>query len=283
MEATQPRNEVLIKKASGNTEAFDVNKLKNSLRRSGAGEDIISQIVSDIEAWVYDGVSTGKIYNRAYKLLRQMGSQNSHLYKLKMAINSMGPSGHPFEQFIGELFKLQGYEVQVAQVLEGAAITHEMDIIATKDGMQILMECKFSQLQGHSVSIQVPLYVHSRVEDIVEKRQQDAKYQGLSFRAGVVTNGRFSPDSIRYSIYKGIKLLGWDYPRDNALRDLVERARLFPVTILSSLTLEQKRALMREEIVTCAQLQKQTDILEALGLSKSKQASVIRELETLLR
>ncbi|HOH47223.1 MAG TPA: hypothetical protein PLX59_05235, partial [Candidatus Cloacimonadota bacterium] len=91
------------------------------------------------------------------------------------------------------------------------------------------------------------------------------------------------PDSIQYSKHKGITLLGWDYPPDNALKNLVERARLFPVTILSSLTLEQKRALMREEIVTCAQLQKQTDILEALGLSKSKQASVIRELETLLR
>ncbi len=270
---------VFIKKASGQTEAFDTRKLENSLRKSGASDEIIAEIVADIKAWVYDGVSTKKIYSRAYKHLSRRRSSGSLLYKLRMAINSMGPGGHPFEQFIGELFKLKGYRVEVAQTLQGVAITHEMDVIATKDGEQILMECKFSREQGHSVSIQVPLYVHSRVDDIVEKRQHDPRFHGVKFTAGLVTNVRFTPDSIAYSNNKGIKLLGWDYPPGNALKDWIERERLYPVTILSNLSSSHKSQLMAEGIVTCSQLREHVSKLDSLGLTPVKLRQVRKELE----
>ncbi|MDZ4182317.1 MAG: restriction endonuclease, partial [Candidatus Cloacimonadaceae bacterium] len=217
MEHSKSIAEVTIKKASGDTEAFDVGKLKSSLKKAGAAETVINEIVNDIENWVYDGVSTRKIYSRAYKMLRQQNGSGALLYKLKMAINSLGPSGFPFEQFIGELFKVHGYEVKVGQVLEGISITHEMDVIATKGKEHNLIECKFSPNQGKHISIQVPLYVHSRVDDIVEKLHQDPHYKDTTFVAWVVTNARFSSDSIAYSRSKGIHLLGWDYPADNSL------------------------------------------------------------------
>jgi hypothetical protein len=49
------QHSVLIKKASGHTEAFDVKKLRSSLKNAGAGEQAIAEVVSEIEDWVYDG------------------------------------------------------------------------------------------------------------------------------------------------------------------------------------------------------------------------------------
>ncbi len=273
--------EIIIKKASGKTEPFEVEKLKSSLHKAGATDDVISDIVADIENWVYDGVSTRMIYVRAYKMFRQISTSGSLLYKLKMAINSMGPSGYPFEHFIGELFKLQGYEVEVGQVMEGAAITHEMDVIATKGKVQNLIECKFSHKQGNSVGIQVPLYVHSRVDDIVEKMQQNPRYKDVTFAAWLVTNGRFSSDSIEYSRHRGINLLGWDYPKNKALKDLIEKEKMFPLTILSNLNKIEKQKLMKDGIVTCSQLLQQSGILNRMGISRSKQSSIRKELVAL--
>lgn len=272
---------VIIKKASGDTEAFDVRKLIRSLKNAGADEAAITDIVEDIQSWVYDGVSTAKIYARAYKAYRQRSLSGALLYKLKMALNSMGPSGHPFEHFIGELFRAQGYDVKVALVMQGASINHEMDVIATKAKELTLMECKYSEKQGHTVSIQVPLYVHSRVNDIVEKLQEQDQYKDMSFCAGVVTNGRFSPDSMEYSRCKDIRLLGWDFPKDQGIKNLMETLKIFPITILTNLNKEDKQRLMAEGIVTCSLLGKHPGMLEKLGLSKEKQRSVAKELAAL--
>lgn len=271
--------EIIIEKASGKTEPFDVSKLRASLKNAGARDDVIDDIAADIEDWVYDGVTTGEIYARAYQLFRKQSGNKATRYKLKKALFSMGPTGYPFEHFIGELFKRQGYEVEVGKVVEGVTISHEMDVIATRGGEQYLMECKFAHDQGNRLSVHVPLYVHSRVNDIVEKRQQEEQYKNLSFTPWVITNARFSSDSMEYSRRKGIKLLGWDYPEDNALKDLIEREKIFPVTILKNLTKEQKHLLMEREIVTCDQLAGEPALLKNLGLSKKKQQSVAEELE----
>lgn len=283
MEIRENHNEIMIKKASGKMEAFNLGKLKASLERAGAGVDSIDIIIQDIESWVQDGVSTRELYDRAFKTLKRISTSGALLYRLKQAIISMGPSGFPFEHFIGELFKRQGYRVEVGVVVEGASVSHEMDVIATKANEQILAECKYSVKQGHSVSIQVPLYVNSRVIDIVEKLHEDSRNQDTKYSAWIVTNGRFSPDSVKYSKCKGINLLGWDYPAGNALKDLIERQKMYPITILGSITVNEKKELMRRGIVTCDLLHDQVDQWEDLGLNKRKQASVLRELTALCR
>lgn len=282
MPDTQNKKAVMIKKASGETEAFDIDKLKTSLRNAGAGEDAISEVVTDIQDWVYDGVSTGKIYARAFRVFKQINTSGALLYKLKKAILEMGPSGYPFEHLVGELFRRQGYDVAVSQVLQGAAICHEMDVIATKDREQILGECKYSHKQGHSVSIQVPLYVHSRVSDIVEKLRETKQNQDTDYIAWIFTNGRFSPDSIEYSKHKGIRLMAWDYPREASLKVLIEREKMFPITILSNLSVKEKQKLMAEGIVTCSQLRDHSGLLDKMGVSKRKKSSILRELNALV-
>ncbi len=62
---------ILIKKASGDIEPFSSDKLKYSLLNAGAKSETITKIVTDIEKWIYPGITTRKIYTRAFSLLRK--------------------------------------------------------------------------------------------------------------------------------------------------------------------------------------------------------------------
>ena len=106
-------NKILIKKASGDNEYFDVKKLERSLHNAGAEELIIWKIIDDIQKWIYSGVTTKQIYSRAFKILRHDRAHVAMRYKLKEAIIALGPTGYPFEQFIGQLFKYQNYEIMM--------------------------------------------------------------------------------------------------------------------------------------------------------------------------
>ena len=276
----EPENTPLtIVKASGDTEPFDVSKLKNSLNRAGAPADIIDEIASNIQDWMFEGMSTRKIYTHAYRLLHKKNRVSALRYKLKKALLEMGPSGYPFEHFIGELFKKEGYQAEVGQVIDGFCITHEMDVIATNKQKQMLLECKYHKDQGKHVSIQVPLYVRSRVDDIIRRREKMKEYAGFVFFGGVVTNTRFSPDSISYAKCSGLDLLGWDYPLNNGLKDRIERAKIFPVTILNNLTRNEKQLLLNKGVVTCTQLLNDLEVVDSFALTTNKMKKLKKELK----
>jgi len=274
-------NQPLIRKASGETEPFSQSKLEVSLRRAGAGEETIAKIAGDIKSWLTNGESTKNIYGRAFRLLRKKRSSLAARYKLKKAIMELGPSGYPFEHFIGQIMKSQGFDVQTGQVVEGHCITHEMDVIATKDSVQRLVECKFHNSQGKISSVQVPLYVRSRVNDIIKKRNELTEFKGLHFEGWLVTNTRFSLDAIQYGICSGLKMLSWDYPQKNGLKELIERNRIFPVTTLVNLTNKQKVILVQKGIVLCRQLIQAPEEIDSLGLTFVKRKKLEEELEEL--
>jgi len=276
--SSQKKKLILIKKASGEDEAFVTDKLERSLRNAGAENVIIKKIVADIEDWIYEGVTTKKIYARAFSILRRERTSAAIRYKLKQAIIALGPTGYPFENYIGQLFEKQGYTTEVGVVVEGHCVTHEMDVIATRDNMQHLVECKYHKDQGKQVSVQVPLYVRSRVNDIIQKRKELPEYQGLNFVGWVVTNTGFSADSIQYGKCSGLRLLAWDYPKDKGLKYVIEDLKIYPLTILHQLTKKQKDYLMNQGIVTCSQLFKDMDSLNVFSLSKKKHTALLEEL-----
>ncbi len=274
-------NNILIKKASGEMESFSTEKLKRSLQRSGAADFLIDSIVKDVESWIYDGISSRKIYDRAFALLRKKTLGTAARYKLKNAIMELGPTGHPFEHFVGQVFKLMGYNVEVAQVIDGHCVTHEVDVIATRDKHQTFIECKFYQSQGKNANVQVPLYIRSRVDDIIRFRKGLPKFSGFSFNGGVVTNTRFTSDATAYGECSGLQLLSWDYPQGNGLKDIIDRERIFPITALTRLTTPDKQKLMEQGIVICSQVHEQPSLLDTLELGPIKKQRVIEEVTAL--
>ena len=271
----------LIKKASGQMEPFLVEKLESSLQRSGADPDTIRAVVSEVNSWLNDGVSTRKIYAKAFASLRRIQRSAAARYSLKKAIMELGPSGYPFEHFIGQVFKLHGYTVEVGQVVEGHCVKHEVDVVATSNGNQNLIECKYYNSQGKFASVQVPLYIRSRVDDIIRKRQSLPEFKGLKFNGWIVTNTRFTSDAMDFGKCSGLHLLSWDYPQGNSLKDLIENQRIFPITTLTELPKSDKQKLLEKGIVLCRQLADNPELIDMLMLKADKKRKVLQEVTVL--
>lgn len=272
---------IKVKKSNGELEAFSTEKLERSLRNAGADRELISEIIKDINSWIYEGVTTRKIYNSAFRYMHRRKDSSSLRYKLKKAIMELGPTGHPFETFIGKVLEKQGYKTEVALVIDGYCVTHEVDVIATKDHEQYIVECKYGQSSDKSVSVQVPLYVHSRVNDIIRKREKMKEFDGYVFHGMVATNTRFTHDSMTFAKCSGLYLLGWDYPEGNGLKDIIDRERIYPITILHSLTKSQKDLLFNKGIVSCDQIIEFPNVLDPLELSFLKLNKVQQEIRSI--
>ncbi len=275
-------NNILIRKASGEQEPFAVEKLIRSLRNAGAEEDIIQQVTSDIQAWIYDGVSTKQIYSRAFTLLRKKKNQVASRYKLKQGMMELGPTGYPFEHFVGHIMHRMGYSVEVGQTLQGHCVTHEVDVVATQDKQLHFVECKYGQTAERIQNVKVPLYIRARVDDLIRKRKEMPEYAGFSFHGWVVTNTRFTSDATDYGTCSGLKLLSWDYPLGNGLKDLIDREKIYPITVLKNLSKSQKQNLMERHIVTCRQLLDDPELLAPLGLSTDKTKTLLKEIREIL-
>ncbi|MDD2798630.1 MAG: restriction endonuclease [Bacteroidales bacterium] len=274
---------ILIKKASGYEEQFSPKKLERSLTNAGALDETVQKIVSDIENWITPGITTREIYSRAFSLLKHDKTTSSLRYHLKQAIFEMGPTGYPFEVLIGQLFHHKGFETEVGIIVAGSCITHEMDVIATQGKDQHLVECKYHKDQDKQVSIQVPLYVRSRVNDIVSKREVMPEFKEFTFTGWVVTNTHFSPDCIQYAKCSGLNLMTWSYPEGNGLKENIEKYKLYPITVLENLNAKEKQQLLNQGIVSCVQLLERFDSLNSLELMKSREVALVKELNEICR
>jgi hypothetical protein len=270
---------LLIKKASGETQPFSREKFEQSLSRSGADTETIREIAEEIESWLSEGTTTAQIYGRAFKLLRSKRRSMAARYSLKKAIMELGPSGYPFEQFMGQVFKYKGFNVEVGQEVQGQCVMHEVDVIATDDHNQHLVECKYYNSPGKFANVKVPLYIRSRVNDIIAKRKTLSEFNGLQYHGWVATNTRFTTDALAFGECSGLNLMSWDYPHNNALKDHIERYRIFPITVLTRLTKSEKRILLDADILLCNQLLENPGALAPLKLTDNVNRKVMEELK----
>jgi len=272
---------IQIKKVSGDLEVFSRNKLINSLKRSGAEIEIVNSIADEVESWIYEGIPSKKIYDKAFALLRKKQLGIAARYKLKNAMMEMGPTGYPFEFFVGEVFKLMGYNVEVGKVLQGHCVTHEVDVIATKGKEQHFIECKYYQHTGKNANVQVPMYIRSRVDDLIRYRKNLPEFEGFVFHGGVVTNTRFTTDAISFGECTGLSLLSWDYPEGKGLKEIVDREKIFPITVLTRLNLSEKQQLMEKGVVICRQLAENQEVLATIVSDTNKVKKVLQEIKYL--
>ena len=266
---------IAVTKASGDIEPFSIKKLKSSLARAKATTDEINSIVETLLPKLYQGISTQKIYGQAFRLLRHHSKDHAARYYLKKGIMELGPSGFPFEKFIGELFKHQGYTVEVGKILQGKCVTHEIDVIAEKENQLNLMECKYRNQPGIAVDVKTPLYIHSRFEDVLAN--EFLKFKEKTFTGWVITNSKFTSDAIAYGGCKGMQLLGWDYPVHNALKDWVDRTGLYPLTCLTSLTRSEKEWLLSKGYVLVKDIYNNQPLLLKAGVKEIRIKAVSEE------
>ena len=193
----------------------------------------------------------------------------------------MGPTGFPFEVFVGKIFETMGYEVETGVIVKGKCIQHEVDVIARKPGEMIMVECKFHMDSSSKSGVQVPLYIQSRYLDV--KAAWEEQYgKNLRYRGGVVTNTRFSDDALQYAACAGLVLISWDYPLDTGLKYWIDKTGLQPVTSLISLTKKEKQFLLEKGIVLCSQLEENKELLKEMGISDFQIRKILNEATNLM-
>jgi hypothetical protein len=260
-----------VVKHSGERTRFSEEKLRTSLKNSGAPQKVIDRVTEIIIENLVDGISTRNIYQHAHKLLKKEAAEHASRYKLKQAILELGPSGYPFEHFTGELFRVQGYEVETGVIVEGQCVHHEVDVIADNGSERLMIECKFHNRHGYKSDVKIPLYIQSRFLDVSSKWRSQPEHINKRMTGWVVTNSRFTTDAIDYGKCIGLKLLGWDYPQHMSLKRLVEIHQIQPITTLSSLQKSERETLFSEGIVLCRNMCDQAAKVEVLiGKKASK-------------
>lgn len=268
---------ILITKADGEREPFDPRKLDFSLARAGATDDERQKILKRIERELVEGMRTEDIYAHAFEYLRQEAAPAvAARYSVKRAIFALGPSGFPFEQFLAEVLRAHGWKTRTGVALTGRCAPHEVDVLAEKNHKRVGIEAKFHNVAGGKTDIKDALYVKARYEDLARAPEASARVD----EGWLVTNTRFTRNAIRYAQCSNLTLIGWDYPRDRGLLEMIESARVHPLTALTTLTEGEKRRLMDNRIVLCKDVQAR-HLLEEYGVKPARIPQIIEEAKFL--
>jgi hypothetical protein len=270
-----------VTKFSGEIVNFDKDKLIHSLRKSGADEVAVFQVIHEIERELYEGIPTKKIYKLAFQLLKSFSNVHAARYNLRSAIQSLGPAGFFFEKFIAKVFECEGYQTQTNLILEGNCVSHEVDVLLKKENTVSMVECKFHGSQDAKTDVKVPMYILSRFNDLKDRDFQLFKNNYSIQNCWITTNNRFSEEALKFAVCSKLSLLSWDYPKGNSLKNKIDLNNIYPVTCLTTLTMAEKDKLLVQDIITALDLIQQADWLSKIELSPNRIKNVLLEANQL--
>lgn len=269
-----------ILKADGTSEEFNVRKLITSLKRAGAQSHEIDSIVRDIEHSLSDGMRTQLIYQKAFEMLRENSDHVAAKYSLRRAIFSLGPTGFPFEDYLGKIFEAEGYHTKRRLTLRGKCATHEVDLAAYSPDDSFIAEAKFHSHPGMKSDLQVALYSYARFLDLNAARICPEDVCGI-ISLYLITNTKFTTAAIKYAECVGFNLLSWDYPKRNSLHTRIEKHSLYPITALVHLGVRQKQLLLQKGIIVVSEILARPQLLQQIGLRGAKLNAVLDEAQKL--
>ncbi len=266
---------VNVIKANGEKEAFNEDKVKISIQRAGISKELQPQVVEHVKSKLYENIPTSEVYRHIMEFLEKTPSYERAKYSLKQAIMDLGPTGYPFEDFVTEILKVDGYTTKTRSLLSGTCVNHEIDVVAQKQNERVMIEAKFHNEPGTRTDVHVALYTKARFDDIKEK-------YNLS-QAWIVTNTKVTSDALAYALCANIKVLSWSYPEREGLRDLIEKFHLHPMTVLTTLSGNQKQQLLENHIVLCKEIMEQPSVLDLIDIPEDKKKEVLEEVKAVCR
>jgi hypothetical protein len=266
-----------VRKANGESAPFDVERIRRSLKRVHASPEIIEKVIKNVTNEVYDGMTTSKLYRIVFRDLKKYQRSVAGKYNLKRAIMSLGPSGYPFEKFIAALWARDGFSVETGIFVEGACVSHEIDVLARRDNLIEFVECKHHSSNGQTSTVRVPLYFYARFLDLEKKQLADAGNTKIRCKGWLVTNLRFSSEALTYGKCVGLGMLSWDFPPNKGLRERIDKSGLHPITCLTTISSREKRKLLEVGITLCQDLCKTSEVLREVGIRNAKAEKVMDE------
>ena len=241
----------MVKKWNKTTEPYDRDKIKRTLQRYGLSEGEIEEIISKVEMKLYNGITTKKIL----KIIdEEIEKSRYHVKKsdLRRALGNMKPAPD-FEIFIQRLFKGLGYKVTSNRVIQGHCVTHEIDGTAAKDGKLYYIETKHHSTTHNLTPFIDSLAVKAKMDDIKNgylEGKNEYDFEG----AILICNTRLTNHADDYARCVGIEHIGWNSPRGNGIDTLIEKSRVYPFTIIPTLTKKEMKTLSSQNVITIEDL-----------------------------
>lgn len=261
---------VNVVKATGEIEKFSEEKLLQSAKRAGIPDDLQNQALSYVKDRLYENIPTHEVYYRIQEFLDKTDKPFFKAkYSLKSSLMDLGPTGFPFEDYVSEILKKEGFKTKIGEVLMGKCVTHEVDISAENIEDKFMIECKFHNRPGSRSDVQVALYTKARFDDLKIKQNFT--------KAMLVTNTKVTQDALAYAECENIEVLSWEYPERRSLRELIEKHKLYPITQLTFLNQSQKQELMTKGIVLIKQLCENPSVLENISIPRNHRESALEE------
>ena len=223
-----------VTKADGSLQPFDREKVRRTLRNLGLGAEDADRIAAEIEESAPDGVKTAAVLRMIRTRARAVRPAVAHRTNLRRALALLRPKPD-FEEFVRVLLREHGYQVETGCILAGRCGEHEVDAVAKKDGGTIFVEVKHHVDPHRMTGLDEGRIARAIVEDLQEGFQSGRCTVPID-GALIVCNTKLSEHAKRYATCRGIGHVGWDYPKEQNLRTMIEETQSYPVTIVAGVS-----------------------------------------------
>ncbi len=243
---------MFITKSSGEKVLFEKEKITRTALRAGAQPNLAEAVAQEVTRRVVDGTTTKQIFEMILEILDRDAPPIAARYNLVQALFQLGPTGFEFEKYVAALLHAYGYETELPEILSGACITHEVDVLAVKDNRRAMIECKFRHEANIYIGIKDVMANWARYLDLV-----DGAKRGLCPQMDecwLITNTRFSSDALKFAACKNITLIGWNYPEERSISHMIDAKAVYPVTVLRDADAPTLKALAHGKIMLLKQL-----------------------------
>jgi hypothetical protein len=274
-----------IIKADGTAEPYNEEKARLSFLKAGASQKVARRAARELTGSIKNNMTTTQIYDRALHQLEKLEPKSALRYSLKKAIMDMGPEGFVFEKYIAKVLQEYGYNAEVGQFVKGYCIEHEVDVIAKKEGKIYMIECKYRNSPGTKSDVQTALYLNSRFMDIEKAFIKKNGITGGSIEGWLVTNTKCTSDAKKYARCVGLKIMAWQYPEVENLQYFIESKKLYPLSILRTITGKQKVKLFNSNIILVKELFnfKMESLSGLLSINYQKAENILHESKILMQ
>jgi len=274
-----------VKKYSGEQESFNPDKLCNSLLSAGVSHKKAEEVCAIVQTKLKPGDSTTKVFRAALRALVKDDIEASARYGLHRAVDSLGPAGFLFEQYIEALLQAYGYNTKQGTMMKGECATHEIDVYAEKGGFKYLVEAKYRNRHSIKTHIDQVMYADARLMDI-QRRAVKQNRNPNEYTMWVITNTRFTSNAIKYAKCRGVKLVSWNYPRrEGNLEQMIVRKKMYPITVLPSLSETARNSFAEHNMILAQDLipYSVNDLVKIIGISKIAAGKLLREAHAIIK
>ncbi len=271
-----------VKKHSGELVDFNPNSLRHSLSRSGASDKEVNQVFEALKPKIYDGISTRELYEIAFDELKLTRNTYAARYSLKKALRDLGPEGFYFEKWVARMFQEDGYKAITGQTIQGHAVTHEIDVVASKGNDLLAIECKFRNDVDAKISVTTPMYFLSRVQDISSKPYTFFNKTLQVTQGWLVTNAYLTADSKTFGEHYKMNLLAWDYPENRSIKVIVDSNFEYPITCLTTLSADDKARLLKAQCILVKDVIRDPKFLQVIQADDNKKYKILKEAQELV-